>query len=72
MEFRELSDLCISVLKDFRVIFAAVLTIIFISIGNYVVSYRKRPPRPARLKKAAAQPAQKQEQPEEKEEQQSS
>lgn len=69
MEFRELADLCISVLKDFRVIFAAVLTIIFISIANYVVAYRKRAPRPAKAKKAAAvQTPQKQEEPPQEEE----
>lgn len=43
MELQSLLYLCLSVLKDFRVIVTALLTILFISIGNYVVKYRKKP-----------------------------
>lgn len=64
MDITALVNLCISVLKDIRVITAAILTIFFISLGNYVVKYRKRPPKPKKKKSAqkpaaAATPAQK-------------
>ena len=49
-------DLCASVLKDARVIAIALLTIFFILLANYVVDYRKKPPRikTKRVKVAAA------------------
>ena len=56
MDITALVNLCISVLKDIRVITAAILTIFFISLGNYVVKYRKRPPKPKK-KKPAQNPA---------------
>ncbi|WP_308511049.1 hypothetical protein [uncultured Treponema sp.] len=56
MDITALVNLCISVLKDIRVITAAILTIFFISLGNYVVKYRKRPPKPKK-KKSAQKPA---------------
>ena len=56
MDITALVNLCISVLKDIRVITAAILTIFFISLGNYVVKYRKRPPKPKK-KKSAQNPA---------------
>lgn len=56
MDITALVNLCISVLKDIRVITAAILTIFFISLGNYVVRYRKRPPKPKK-KKSAQKPA---------------
>lgn len=56
MDITALVNLCISVLKDIRVITAAILTIFFISLGNYVVKYRKRPPKP-KEKKSAQKPA---------------
>ena len=56
MDITALVNLCISVLKDIRVIRAAILTIFFISLGNYVVKYRKRPPKPKK-KKSAQKPA---------------
>lgn len=56
MDITALVNLCISVLKDIRVITAAILTIFFISLGNYVVKYRKRPPKPKK-KKSAKKPA---------------
>ncbi|WP_276779401.1 hypothetical protein [Treponema succinifaciens] len=56
MDITVLVNLCISVLKDIRVITAAILTIFFISLGNYVVRYRKRPPKPKK-KKSAQKPA---------------
>lgn len=52
MDITALVNLCISVLKDIRVIIAAILTIFFISLGNYVVRYRKRPPKPKKKKSA--------------------
>lgn len=56
MDITALVNLCISVLKDIRIITAAILTIFFISLGNYVVRYRKRPPKPKK-KKSAQKPA---------------
>lgn len=56
MDITALVNLCISVLKDIRVITAAILTIFFISLGNYVVRYRKRPPKPKK-KNSAPKPA---------------
>lgn len=56
MDITALVNLCISVLKDIRVITAAILTIFFISLGNYVVKYRKRPPKPKK-KKSSQKPA---------------
>lgn len=56
MDITALVNLCISVLKDIRVITAAILTIFFISLGNYVVKYRKHPPKPKK-KKSAQKPA---------------
>ena len=56
MDITALVNLCISVLKDIRVITAAILTIFFISLGNYVVKYRKRPPKPKK-KQSAQKPA---------------
>ena len=56
MDITALVNLCISVLKDIRVITAAILTIFFISLGNYVAKYRKRPPKP-KEKKSAQKPA---------------
>ena len=56
MDITALVNLCISVLKDIRVITAAILTIFFISLGNYVVRYRKRPPKPKK-KKSATKPS---------------
>lgn len=56
MDITALVNLCISVLKDIRIITAAILTIFFISLGNYVVKYRKRPPKPKK-KKSAQKPA---------------
>ncbi|WP_296030602.1 hypothetical protein [uncultured Treponema sp.] len=52
MDITALVNLCISVLKDIRVITAAILTIFFISLGNYVVRYRKRPPKQKKKKSA--------------------
>ena len=56
MDITALVNLCISVLKDIRVITAAILTIFFISLGNYDVRYRTRPPKPKK-KKSAQKPA---------------
>ena len=56
MDITALVNLCISVLKDIHIITAAILTIFFISLGNYVVKYRKRPPKPKK-KKSAQKPA---------------
>lgn len=43
-----------SVLKDPRVIFITILMILFVSIGNYVVTYRKKVHIPKQKKKAPA------------------
>ncbi len=54
MEFKELVDLSLAVLKDARVIFIAIFTISMMMLGSYVVSYRKKPPK---IKKIKAKPA---------------
>lgn len=53
MDFKEIMNLCIEVLKDWRVIFITVLMIVFISLANYVIKYRKKP----MVKKPKAAPA---------------
>lgn len=47
-------SLCLNVISDGRVIFITILSLIAISLANYVVSYRKRPPRPKKAKPAPA------------------
>lgn len=44
----------LSVLKDWRIIFIAFFSISFMMIGNYVVKYRKRPPKQKKAKPAPA------------------
>lgn len=58
-KLKPMVDLCAGVLKDARVIATALLTIFFILLANYVVDYRKKPPRikTKRIKVAAAAPA---------------
>lgn len=48
-------SLCLNVISDGRVIFITIISLIAISLANYVVSYRKRPPRPKKTKTAPAQ-----------------
>lgn len=43
MDLKELINLCIEVLKDWRVIFITVLMILFIDLAKYVIRYRKKP-----------------------------
>ncbi|MCQ2241591.1 hypothetical protein [Treponema sp.] len=50
MDFKQISSLSINVIKDWRVIFIAIFSISFMMIGSYVVKYRKKPPRPRRMK----------------------
>ena len=47
-------SLCLNVISDGRVIFITILSLIAISLANYVVSYRKRPPRPKKAKTVPA------------------
>lgn len=56
MSTMELLSLSIKVLCDWRVLFIAVFSIVFMMTGSYVVKYRKRPPR-IKVKKAAPAPA---------------
>lgn len=53
MDYKQLISLCINVLKDWKVIFIAILSIAFMMIGSYVVKYRRRPPRVKAVKKPA-------------------
>ena len=57
MDYKYLINLCINVLKDWKVIFIAVFTIAFMMTGSYVVKYRRRPPRVKQVKKPAPAPA---------------
>ena len=52
MSTMELLSLSIKVLCDWRVLFIAVFSIVFMMTGSYVVKYRKRPPC-IKVKKAA-------------------
>lgn len=45
MEFNDFLNLSLAVLKDWRVIVITIIVIIFISLGNYVVKYKKKPPK---------------------------
>lgn len=57
MDYKHLINLCIAVLKDWKVIFIAIFTIAFMMTGSYVVKYRRRPPRVKQAKKPAPAPA---------------
>ena len=61
MDVSALVKLCIAVISDWHVIAAAAITIMFISLANYVVRYRKKPPRikskPEKKPAAPAAPA---------------
>lgn len=45
MEFNDFLNLSLAVLRDWRVIIITLIAIIFIALGNYVVRYKKRPPK---------------------------
>ncbi|MEE3314245.1 MAG: hypothetical protein VZR56_08820 [Treponema sp.] len=53
MNLNELKDLCIEVLKDWRVIVGVLVFIIFSSLAGYVLKYRKKP-RPKKVKHVPA------------------
>ena len=53
MNFNDLLPICLGVLKDWRVIVITVAMIVFISIANYVVKYRKKV-KPPKAKKVSA------------------
>ena len=50
MNISQLLHLAMSVVADWRVIVTAVLTVFVISIANYVIRYKKRPPSLKKLK----------------------
>ncbi len=56
LNFNSLAELCIQVIKDWRIIASAIGTVIFISLANYVVKYKKRPPVVKHKPVVAAQP----------------
>ncbi len=60
----EIFHLALQVLQDWRVIFIAVLTIFFMSLGSYVVKYRKKI-KPVKQKKTVVAPPPKEEKKEE-------
>lgn len=45
MEFNDFLNLSLEVLRDWRVIIITLIAITFIALGNYVVKYKKRPPK---------------------------
>lgn len=53
MSLIQLKDLCIAVLKDWRVIVGALVFIIFSSLAGYVIRYRRKP-KPKKVKVKAA------------------
>lgn len=56
MDFMQLLNLCLEVLKDWRVIFITVLMLVFVCTANYVVRYKKRPPKLRKAKKSTPAP----------------
>lgn len=52
MDFMQLLNLCLEVLKDWHVIFITVLMLVFVCTANYVVRYKKRPPKLRKAKKS--------------------
>lgn len=57
MNCSELINLSIHVLKDWKVIFIAFFSISFMMIGSYVVKYKKKPPRPKKIKQVKTETA---------------
>lgn len=57
MDFMQLLNLCLEVLKDWRVIFITLLMLVFVCTANYVVRYKKRPPKLRKAKKSTPAPA---------------
>mgnify|MGYP007101885239 CR=1 FL=1 len=60
MSVSELVHLCLSVMSDWRSIVAGVVAVVFIALANYVVRYKKKPPRvrtkPAKTESPAPAP----------------
>lgn len=56
MDFMQLLNLCLGVLMDWRVIFITVLMLVFVCTANYVVRYKKRPPRLRKARKSTPAP----------------
>ena len=57
MDMKALTSIILGVLKDWRVIVIAILSVLVVKLAVYVVRYRKRPPRirkPKEAPKAAA------------------
>lgn len=63
MGVSEYIKLILNVLKDFRVIITVVLMILVIEFAKFITSYRKKPPKPKKVKAPKEAPA-----PEKKEE----
>jgi len=57
MDFMQLLNLCLGVLKDWRVIFITLLMLVFVCTANYVVKYKKRPPKLRKARKSTPAPA---------------
>lgn len=57
MDFMQLLNLCLGVLMDWRVIFITVLMLVFVCTANYVVRYKKRPPKLRKARKSTPAPA---------------
>lgn len=54
MDYKHILFLSLNVIKDWRVIFITVLCFMVIGIGNYVVKYRKKPPKQKKVRAAPA------------------
>ena len=57
MDFKSLMALSLKVMQDWRVIAIAVFVIFYISLANYVVHYKKKPPKVRRARPVAPAPA---------------
>lgn len=58
MSFKDFGLLCLNVIKDWRVLTALGVFLIFALLASYVVKYKKRPPKqkPVRAPKPKPQP----------------
>ena len=59
MNFKEIINVVLAVFKDYRVIVACVFVIFYLAFVSFIVSYKKRPPRPKKKKVEAPPPEKK-------------
>ena len=55
MEVKQILDICLNVLKDFRVIITVVAMLFIVKFARYITNYTKKAPKPKKAK-AVKQP----------------